>query len=284
MAAECYLQAGGGVRLTRHAWRCSIEPAIWCYRRAGEYDEAIQWIRKYMKYLQQTEFKNEEILGMSREICAMAHQEIGTHLIHMFRKNPNRTDYLEQAAQEFHSAGTIRMEQYDRSRFAHWALELANAVKENDHCDLEPRINCAPADILLMHNHYDALAADLVREQYEKVGLTCTDSGPQDSRSADELEAEYRTLVVFGSTAAPQLERFTYIFREMHGVWQLNPYLNDREPFYGCWRRPKTTGQGEWILLGGTRRVDTILAAGAFARRFAVLDDLPPVASPTQPR
>ncbi|MFW6162434.1 MAG: ATP-binding protein [Planctomycetota bacterium] len=241
------------------------EPAAFCYRRAGSHDDAVRCTREFMKL---TSICSEPIRSMQQAILAEGYRDIAENLWLARGCREAREGLAEEAAEHLRRAAMVRRDEYRASQFARWAGKLADDIELRGQCDFEVPVDPSPADALLIHNQADALAADVCRQWLDAHGYTCVDTGPSDSRGIDELEAVYRLILIFGSTRAPQMARFAYLFQGHGDIWRLDVYDRERNPFYAFWRRPKFEGTGEWVMVAGSTRLDTIVAAGKFAREF----------------
>lgn len=259
--AACYLEAYEELGDRPNDALRAIEPAAWCFKRADDYERALESTREFMEVAERC---GGAEAAMRKEILAEGYRELAEEMIVLKRGNPEREGLVAGAAENLRRAALQRLGTFPESWFARWCTRLADQLEETGDCNLDMPVDASEGDVLLVHNRLDALAADVVREHLRERDLTCVSTGPEDPRTVDEMERTYRHIVIFGSTLAPKMERFSYLFMGEEDVWRLNSFLSRVEPFYSSWVRPKGRGEGQWVMVAGSTRIDTILAAGAF--------------------
>jgi hypothetical protein len=267
-AGDAYLEAGPELAADEDAPLRTLEPAAWCYRRGGRFSEAVGCSEEFMSVLHTC---SEPVRRLEDEVRSNCYQNMAEALLLKASEGPDPTSSIRQAIECLRSASGLRRDSYERSWFADWLESLVRMLRASGECELAIPVDDSPADAVIVHCHYDSMAADLVRERLEKARLRCVNTGPRDPRSAGEMAGAYRLVVVMGSTQAPGMQRFAHHFRGEPDIWRLNSFIGSPEPFYSYWQKPAARGDGEWISVAGTSGIDTILAADLFRREYQPL-------------
>ena len=151
-----------------------LEPAVWCLRRAGHYRKAIECC---LEELGLTTSDPGYAKNVSDAIAAGLHLDIAECWLLECLQSGDSTSQ-SRAIEALHDAADCRRRHHPDSQAANWCETLALEVERTGTCGLSVPLDSTPADVLLVHNHYDTMAADLVREHFEALGQRCTSTGP----------------------------------------------------------------------------------------------------------
>jgi hypothetical protein len=242
-----------------------LEPAIWCLRRAGRYLEAIECCRNEQAVTAahcefDDDIANAVAAGLEFDIAECWYRE---------KERSGDPAALRRAIEALRNAADLQRRHYPHSWAARRCDSLAGDLERTGMCELAVPVDTTPGDVLLVHNRYDVMAADLIRAHFVELGKRCTSTGPADPRDLVDLESTYRWIIVFGSLVAVGMERFSYLFQGESEIWHLQPHLGESQATKASWwARPKVNGKGRWFLVAGYTRFATVVATDKLRREW----------------